>query len=93
VGFQPRFSKVAPLERIEVMIVPGLAFDAGGHRLGSGEGMYDRLLARMGPEITRIGIGYQLQLAESVPLEDGDESVDAVVTDQAVVECRRPSQG
>jgi 5-formyltetrahydrofolate cyclo-ligase len=89
VGFQPRFSRVAPLERIDVMIVPGLAFDAQGHRLGSGEGLYDRLLARMGPTITRIGIGYHAQVVPSVPLEDGDERVDAVVTDQATIECPR----
>ena len=91
VGFQPRFSKAVPLERIEVMIVPGLAFDERGHRLGSGEGLYDRLLALMGPEVTRIGIGYQTQLVESVPLEDGDEALDAVVTDQVVIACPRRS--
>ncbi len=89
VGFQPRFSEAEPLERIEVMIVPGLAFDADGHRLGSGEGLYDRLLARMAPATISIGIGYQVQVVGSVPVGDGDAMLDAFVTDGGIVQCRR----
>jgi 5-formyltetrahydrofolate cyclo-ligase len=89
VGFQPRFSEAVPLERIEVMIVPGLAFDADGHRLGSGEGLCDRLLARMAPTTIRIGIGYQVQVVGSVPVGAEDATLDAFVTDEGVVECRR----
>jgi 5-formyltetrahydrofolate cyclo-ligase len=93
VGFQPRFSRLVPLDEIEVAVVPGLAFDRNGHRLGSGEGLYDRLLARMSPVTIKVGIGFQVQLIDSVPAGEGDTTLDVVVTDGEVVECSRSAAG
>ena len=72
---------------IDAVIVPGLAFDRRGHRLGYGGGHYDRYLRRLGSGPLRAGIGFAVQLVESVPAESGDERVDLVVTDKEVVEC------
>jgi 5-formyltetrahydrofolate cyclo-ligase len=66
-----------------VLLVPLLAFDAEGYRLGYGGGYYDRTLAhfRSEREITAIGIAYAGQELEHVPHDTGDERLDAVVTE------------
>ena len=86
-GMQPRYSRPVPLEEVDVILVPGLAFDARGARLGSGTGHYDRLLARMDLRTTRIGLGFGLQLIDAVPVEAHDQPVHAVVTDLGAVIC------
>lgn len=72
----------------EVLIVPLLAFDRTGHRLGYGGGFYDRTLAalrRAGPVIA-VGFAYAAQEAASVPREDTDARLDAIVTDTGLLE-------
>jgi 5-formyltetrahydrofolate cyclo-ligase len=75
-----------PLEPadIDVLVVPGVAFDPHGGRLGRGGGHYDRLLARVSARTVRIGVGFACQLVPSVPREPHDEGLDLVVTDRAV---------
>jgi len=69
---------------IEVFVVPGLAFDLAGHRVGWGQGHYDATRAlRPGP--WWIGYGYDLQLVPSVPSRPHDQPMDAVVTDVRTV--------
>jgi 5-formyltetrahydrofolate cyclo-ligase len=69
---------------IDVVIVPGLAYDPHGHRLGRGQGYYDRFLARMRPNATSIGLAFDLQMTDSVPTDRLDRAVDIVVTDRRV---------
>jgi 5-formyltetrahydrofolate cyclo-ligase len=78
---------VDPTE-VDMVVTPGLAFDPHGRRLGYGEGHYDRYLARLGTGATRIGIGFSVQVVERVPDGPGDETVDLVVTDERVIDCR-----
>jgi 5-formyltetrahydrofolate cyclo-ligase len=73
---------VAPLD-VDVVLVPGLAFDAAGMRLGYGQGFYDRLLLHM--RALRIGLAYDFQLLVEVPSFPHDLPVDCVVTDQRVL--------
>ena len=73
-----------------ILLVPGRAFDAAGHRLGRGGGYYDRLLARLqeagrGRELLVLGIAYGCQLVDAVPVEQHDRSVDLVVTESGLV--------
>ncbi|MBQ7572207.1 MAG: 5-formyltetrahydrofolate cyclo-ligase [Bacteroidaceae bacterium] len=70
-----------PLERyadIGLVLVPGVAFDREGHRLGRGRGYYDRLLPRL-PHAYRLGVCYPFQLLESVPHEPHDVAVEQVI--------------
>ena len=67
------------LERVDLAVVPGVAFDAAGHRLGRGGGYYDRLLAR-GGVANSIGVCFDDELMEAVPMEPHDVRVDRVVT-------------
>lgn len=68
-----------------VVLVPGVAFDAGGRRLGYGGGFYDRFLAAVPRRVPRIGLAFDLQIVDAVPEGEGDERVDAVVTEERVL--------
>jgi 5-formyltetrahydrofolate cyclo-ligase len=66
------------LALIDVVLVPGVAFDAQGHRLGRGKGYYDRFLQSVS-DIKKIGVCFDFQKVESVPAEAHDVVVDIVV--------------
>lgn len=67
---------------LDAVIVPGLAFTRGGHRLGQGGAHFDRFLPRLAPECLRIGVAFHEQLVDTVPLEAHDVTLDLVVTDE-----------
>jgi 5-formyltetrahydrofolate cyclo-ligase len=69
----------APAHDPEVIVVPGIAFDRRGHRLGFGRGYYDRAL-KAHPAALRIGFCHSFQLVDEVPVEAHDEPVDHIVT-------------
>ena len=64
--------------KIDVAIIPGMAFDADGHRLGRGKGYYDRFLSRV-PYIYRIGLCFSWQMVEQVPCDEHDILMDTVI--------------
>lgn len=74
----------------DVVLVPGLAFDRSGGRVGYGGGFFDRTLEllRAEGEVVAIGVGYQEQVHESVPRGPHDALVDFVATDARLVDCR-----
>ncbi len=63
---------------IEVAIIPGMAFDHKGHRLGRGRGYYDRFLAQA-PNIYKIGVSFSFQKVASVPVENNDIIMDEII--------------
>lgn len=70
--------------KIDVAVVPGIAFDRHGHRLGYGLGYYDKLFARQS-EITKIGLAYDFQVVERLPREEHDHPMDFIVTESRVM--------
>jgi len=68
----------------QVIIVPGVAFDGDGARLGRGGGWYDRLLGDPARQGVALGVAFETQVVDSVPTEPHDAVLDAVVTDRAV---------
>jgi 5-formyltetrahydrofolate cyclo-ligase len=78
---------------IDAVIVPGLAFDRRGYRVGFGGGHYDRYLRRLRPDAVRIGIGFSLQVVKRVPTGPRDERVDLIVTEAEAIECLPPRPG
>lgn len=72
---------LVPLEELDLLLVPGLAFSAAGARLGRGGGYYDRLLADPRLRCPRIGVCFADQVLEDLPLEAHDQPVDGLVTD------------
>jgi len=75
---------IGTVARADVVLVPALAVDVRGRRLGRGGGSYDRALARVGPQVPTIALLYDSELLPSVPAEEHDQSVRAVA---------RPEQG
>lgn len=76
------------LAAIDWVLVPGVAFDAGGHRIGYGGGYYDRLLPLLRPDARRVSGAFDLQIADRVPTAPHDVTVDAIVTELRTLEPR-----
>ena len=74
---------------IDVVIIPGSVFDQSGGRLGYGGGFYDRFLSEAAPRATRVGVAFELQLVDQVPMEPHDQYMDILVTEQQIYDCRR----
>ena len=69
-------------EELDLLIVPGVAFDPSGWRLGHGQGFYDRLLARTPDGIPKIGLAFECQIAAALPTEPHDVPLDRVITER-----------
>jgi 5-formyltetrahydrofolate cyclo-ligase len=66
------------LDKFDLILVPGMAFDLSGNRLGRGQGFYDRLLEKISG--VKCGIAYDFQLLEKIPAEPHDAKVDFILT-------------
>lgn len=75
---EPTGSNLADADDIDMMIIPAVAFDRSGNRLGRGKGFYDRLLAST--KATKVGVGYEFQLLQELPSEPHDVPMDMVIT-------------
>lgn len=77
---EPQGDDTTDVSAIELIVVPAIAFDRRGGRVGRGKGYYDRLLANS--SATKIGVGYDFQLIEDdIPVEPHDVAVDIVITE------------
>lgn len=74
-----------PPDDLDLIFVPGVAFDRKGRRLGYGKGFFDRLLADA-PSVHRIGLGFSFQVVEDLPEEEHDERLDGVLTEEGLIE-------
>lgn len=74
-----------PLADLELVLVPGVAFDWRGHRLGRGQGFYDRLLANFSGK--KIGIAFEEQLVDAIPAEPQDVRMNFILTPAKRVKC------
>ena len=85
---EPPVATIATLYDVDVIIVPGVAFDQTGHRLGFGKGYYDRALMQKSPQTLLIGLCHNFQLVDQLPHEAHDIPMDIIVTDHQVVRVR-----
>lgn len=76
-------------DAIDFVLVPGVAFDATGRRLGYGGGYYDRLLPLLDAEAARIAGAFELQIVDHVPSAPHDRPVDAIVTESRTLLIRQ----
>ena len=80
---EPSGADTVDVDDIDLMIIPAVAFDRKGNRLGRGKGFYDRLLADS--RATKIGVGYEFQLLEDIPAEEHDVRMNMVVTQYSCI--------
>ena len=72
----------------DIMLIPLVAFDRTGTRLGYGGGYYDKtivLIKKQKPNVQLVGIGYAMQECEQLPFEDGDQKLNAVITEKEFI--------
>ncbi|MFH1409170.1 MAG: 5-formyltetrahydrofolate cyclo-ligase [Nanoarchaeota archaeon] len=72
--------------RPEIVVVPGLAFDEKGNRLGMGKGFYDRTLLRM--RVPVIALAFEEQILPAVAHDRRDVPVDVIITEKRIIECK-----
>jgi len=87
---EPRPEAFRPVEvgTMDLFVVPGVAFDERGNRLGQGAGYYDRVLAGVSGRIPIVGLGFELQLVKEIPVGDHDIKVNWIATDKRMIKCR-----
>jgi len=80
---EPAAGRALTPAELDLVIVPGVAFDRRGARVGYGGGFYDRLLPSLRPGVRAIAVAFELQVVEEVPVGGMDRRVDAIVTERA----------
>jgi 5-formyltetrahydrofolate cyclo-ligase len=74
---EPQLGMPVSINEVDLVIVPGVAFDLKGNRMGRGKGYYDRLLA--GRSVYKVGVCFNFQLVESVPTDEYDIKMDKII--------------
>lgn len=84
---EPRKSTCSPVDikEIDIVIVPGVAFDKNGFRLGYGGGFYDRFLKNLSPYAITIGLAFDIQLFDEIPKEEHDIQLDYIITEKRIL--------
>ncbi|MDI1472324.1 MAG: 5-formyltetrahydrofolate cyclo-ligase [Thermodesulfovibrio sp.] len=82
---EPCTEKKASLNDIEVIVVPGLAFDRNCYRIGYGGGYYDKLLSKKTG--LAVGLAYEEQIINEIPIDKHDKKLDFIITDERVINC------
>lgn len=92
---EPRGGRCIGLEEIDLIVVPGLAFDAAGARLGRGGGFFDRFLAQAGlrGHASRCGVAFECQIVDSIPEAATDLRMHALATERRLVRVESPKAG
>lgn len=78
--------KEISFETIDLIIVPGVVFDCKGNRIGHGKGYYDRLMNNT-RDIPHIGLAFEFQIVDNVPVEKHDMAIDKIITEERVISC------
>ena len=81
-----RADRQADVSWLDLIVVPGVAFDRRGGRLGQGKGYYDRLLRQVRPDATLVGLAFECQLFAEIPMLPHDVHVHKVISEEAVYE-------
>jgi len=81
---EPKKEKLQPIDekKIDLTVVPGLAFDKNMNRIGFGKGYYDRYLAKTRKDTKKIAVAYDYQVLEEIPSEVFDVKMDSIITDE-----------
>ncbi len=84
---EPATGEIADVHDLDFLVIPGVAFGRQGYRLGYGKGYYDRVLHGLDARAALVGLCYEFQLIEGVPVEAHDVHMDLVVTENHIHRC------
>jgi 5-formyltetrahydrofolate cyclo-ligase len=77
--------KPVPVECLDIAIIPGIAFDEKGGRIGSGEGYYDRFIPKLPITTRKVSIAFEDQIIPQIPMESHDKHVDIIITHERTI--------
>lgn len=81
----PEKCKSVPLDRVDIAVVPGFAFDEKGGRIGSGNGYYDWLIPELSATTRKVALAFEEQIIPQIPMESHDKFVDIIVSNQRII--------
>ncbi len=84
---EPKSPREFPLEGIDLVVIPGIAFDRKGNRVGYGMGFYDRFLKTLRKGTPLIALAYDLQIVRKIPTDGKDVRVNKIITEKEIIEC------
>ena len=76
---------IVAVTAVDFVLMPGVAFDRNGNRLGYGRGYYDKLVSTANPALARVAAGFSCQIVESVPVGPHDKKVDCIITENEII--------
>jgi len=77
--------RLVPIECIDIAIIPGIAFDEKGGRIGSGDGYYDRLIPNLPITTRKVALALDSQIIAQIPSESHDKQVDIIITEKRII--------
>jgi len=81
----PNKCKIVPIDSIEIAIIPGLAFDEKGGRIGIGKGFFDQFIPKLPITARKVTLAFEDQLIQQIPMESHDKYVDIIITDKRII--------
>jgi 5-formyltetrahydrofolate cyclo-ligase len=81
----PDRCKPVPVKFIDIALIPGIAFDEKGGRIGDGNGFYDRLIPILEITTRKVVVAYDEQVIPQIPMEPHDKYVDIIITDKRII--------
>jgi 5-formyltetrahydrofolate cyclo-ligase len=84
---EARAERLRDIAEVDLVVVPGAAFDDKGNRLGYGKGYYDKLLSSEAARPALVALAFEEQMVETIPAEAHDIGMDTIITDRRVIQC------
>lgn len=81
----PARCKAVPIDCIDIAVIPGLAFDEKGGRLGPGDGYYDRLIPRLPATTRKVSLAFEEQIFPQIPMDSHDRHMDIIITEKRTI--------
>lgn len=88
----PDFYRYMSPSELDLIIMPGVAFDRHGHRIGFGGGYYDNFLKKVPASIPRIALAFQFQVLDTIPREIWDKKTQYLITEEGITDCQSVSK-
>lgn len=81
----PEKCKVVPMDCLDIAIIPSVALDEKGGRIGTGEGYYDRLIPKLPATTRKVALAFEEQILPQIPMEPHDKHVDIIITEKRII--------
>jgi len=77
--------RIKSMQNLNAIIIPGIAFDKAGNRIGFGKGYFDEFLGKLNKNILKIGLAFSFQILNKIPATKNDVKMDVIITDEEII--------